>query len=71
MSNDAGATKIPMKRAANRRLAWVLVVVALGFFGFGFGLVPLYNTLCHFTGLTGRRMKRAHDPWAASIYRVP
>ncbi len=52
--SETGATKIMIKRSSNRRLAWILVVVALGFFGFGFGLVPLYNTLCHFTGLNGK-----------------
>lgn len=62
MSNEAGATTITMRRAANRRLAWVLVVVALGFFGFGFGLVPLYNTLCHFTGLNGKTDEASARP---------
>ncbi len=62
MSKDAGVTKMTMKRAANRRLAWALVIVALGFFGFGFGLVPLYNTLCHFTGLNGKTDEASARP---------
>jgi cytochrome c oxidase assembly protein Cox11 len=37
-------------RAANRRLAGVLALVAAGFLGFGFGLVPLYNSFCQVTG---------------------
>jgi cytochrome c oxidase assembly protein subunit 11 len=41
------------RRVANRRLAFGLLLVALGFFGFGFALVPLYNTFCHVTGLNG------------------
>jgi cytochrome c oxidase assembly protein subunit 11 len=62
MSSDGSATKVTMKRAANRRLAWVLAIVALGFFGFGFGLVPLYNTLCHFTGLNGKTDETSARP---------
>ncbi len=42
------------RRAANRRLALILGFVALGFLGFGFGLVPLYNTFCQVTGLNGK-----------------
>jgi cytochrome c oxidase assembly protein subunit 11 len=41
-------------RAANRRLAGMLALVAAGFLGFGFGLVPLYNTFCQVTGLNGK-----------------
>jgi cytochrome c oxidase assembly protein subunit 11 len=42
------------RAVSSRRLAIILSFVALGFFGFGFGLVPLYNTFCHFTGLNGK-----------------
>lgn len=41
------------RRPDHRRLAFGLLLVALGFFGFGFALVPLYNTFCHTTGLNG------------------
>jgi cytochrome c oxidase assembly protein subunit 11 len=34
----------------NRRLTWQLAAIALGSFGFGFALVPLYNVLCAVTG---------------------
>jgi cytochrome c oxidase assembly protein subunit 11 len=34
----------------NRRLTWQLLAIALGSFGFGFALVPLYNVLCAVTG---------------------
>jgi cytochrome c oxidase assembly protein subunit 11 len=44
----------PASTAANRRLAWVLALAAAGFLGFGFALVPLYNTFCELTGLNGR-----------------
>ena len=52
--SQTGATKIAGKQAANRRLAVGLLLVALGFFGFGFGLVPLYNSFCQVTGLNGK-----------------
>jgi len=31
-------------------MAWKLVAIAVGAFGFGFALVPLYNVLCSVTG---------------------
>ena len=34
----------------NLRLMWKLGAIALGAFGFGFALVPLYRTLCAVTG---------------------
>jgi len=39
---------------AHRNLALKLGVVALGAFGFGFALVPLYNVLCAVTGYGDR-----------------
>jgi cytochrome c oxidase assembly protein subunit 11 len=42
------------KRAAHRNLALKLGLVALGSFGFGFALVPLYNVLCAVTGYGDR-----------------
>ncbi len=38
----------------NRRLAGVLVLLAIGMFGFGYALVPLYDALCLALGLNGR-----------------
>lgn len=43
------------KRAAHRRLALQLGVMALGAFGFGYALVPLYDVLCSVTGYGDRR----------------
>ena len=34
----------------HRRITWQLSAIALGAFGFGFALVPLYNVLCSVTG---------------------
>ncbi len=36
---------------ANRRMLKKLLVVAVGMFGFGFALVPFYNTICEVAGL--------------------
>ncbi len=35
----------------NRSLTWKLLAIALGSFGFGFALVPLYNVICGVTGV--------------------
>lgn len=41
-------------RRASNRLALKLALVALGAFGFGFALVPLYDVLCSLTGYGDR-----------------
>jgi cytochrome c oxidase assembly protein subunit 11 len=42
-------------RKANRKLTWQLSLFALGFLGFGFALVPLYDVLCEVTGYSNRQ----------------
>ena len=42
------------KRNSHRKLVRKLVLLAVGMFGFGFALWPLYNVFCDFTGLGGR-----------------
>jgi len=41
----------------NRRTIRRLTLVAVGMFGFGFALWPLYNVLCEVTGLGGRAIQ--------------
>jgi len=41
----------------NRRTTRRLVLVAVGMFGFGFALWPLYSVLCEVTGLGGRAIQ--------------
>lgn len=41
----------------NRKTARRLVLVAIGMFGFGFALWPLYDVLCEVTGLGGRAIQ--------------
>ena len=42
------------KRKAHRRLSLQLAGIALGAFGFGYALVPLYSVLCEITGFGDR-----------------
>lgn len=44
----------PGRQSAHRRLALRLALVAVGAFGFGFALVPLYDVLCAVTGYGDR-----------------
>jgi cytochrome c oxidase assembly protein subunit 11 len=37
-----------------RKLAFKLLLVAVGMFGFGFAMWPIYNIICDVTGLGGR-----------------
>jgi cytochrome c oxidase assembly protein subunit 11 len=37
-------------KRANLSMTWKLLAIAVGAFGFGFALVPLYNVLCSVTG---------------------
>ncbi len=41
-------------RKANRSLTLQLVLLAVGFLGFGFAMVPLYNVICDVTGYGSR-----------------
>lgn len=38
----------------NRKLVLWLLAIAIGMFGFGYALVPMYNVLCKATGLNGK-----------------
>ena len=42
------------KDNAHRKLVASLVLVVVGFFGFGYALVPLYDVFCEITGFGGR-----------------
>ena len=46
--------KQPENRNLHRKLVRKLVLLAVGMFGFGFALWPLYNVFCDLTGLGGR-----------------
>lgn len=42
------------KRQKTRKMTLILLGAALGMFGFGFALVPLYSVICKVTGLNGK-----------------
>lgn len=44
---------------ASVRLAKIMLVVAIGMFGFGYALVPFYNLLCEATGFGGKIEEKA------------
>lgn len=46
---------------ANRRVVRRLVLIAVGMFGFGFALLPLYGVFCDLTGFGGRSIQEAPD----------
>jgi len=49
----------------NRRTTRRLTLVAVGMFGFGFALWPLYTVLCEVTGLGGRAIQISENNSAA------
>jgi len=49
------------QKQKNRKTARRLVLVAVGMFGFGFALWPLYNVFCQVTGLGGRAIEIAEN----------
>jgi cytochrome c oxidase assembly protein subunit 11 len=54
----SGSARVPPSHA---RLVRRLVLVAVGMFGFGFAMWPLYNVFCDLTGLGGRGVKVAEN----------
>jgi cytochrome c oxidase assembly protein subunit 11 len=53
---DRAVTRVP--RRPHRRLTLQLALLALGSFGFGFALVPLYDVFCALTGYGDRTALR-------------
>jgi cytochrome c oxidase assembly protein subunit 11 len=41
-------------RGQNRKLLICLFLIAIGMFGFGFAMIPIYNTLCKNLGINGK-----------------
>jgi cytochrome c oxidase assembly protein subunit 11 len=59
MSERPASESAPESRRSHARLVRRLVLVAVGMFGFGFAMWPLYNVFCDLTGLGGRGVKIA------------
>lgn len=57
------------KELKHQKLLIVLTVVVLGMFGFGFALVPIYNSLCKTLGINGKTNPKsiAYDVSKAKI----
>lgn len=49
------------QKQKNRKTARRLLLVAIGMFGFGFALWPLYDVFCQVTGLGGRAIEIAEN----------
>lgn len=60
-----GDDAVTDNRRSHGRLVRRLVLVAVGMFGFGFAMWPLYNVFCDLTGLGGRGVKIAEAGPAA------
>jgi cytochrome c oxidase assembly protein subunit 11 len=56
-----------MKPEAKRRTVWLLSLLALGMFGFGFALVPLYDLLCQVTGIQSVSLRSAGEAVAEPL----
>lgn len=58
-----------MAVAKHTKLVVVLFVIVLGMFGFGFALVPIYNSLCKALGINGKTtgIAAAYDPLTVKI----
>lgn len=52
---------------SHKSLTAKLAIIALGMFGFGFALVPLYDVFCDLTGLNGKTADTAATTDAAVI----
>ena len=46
--------EVKIKTGSNKKTAGLLSLVAVGMFGFGFALVPLYSLICDTFGLNGK-----------------
>ncbi len=51
----------------NQRLVRKLVIVTVAMFGFGFGLVPLYDVFCDITGINGKTDVEAAEEVAYEV----
>lgn len=55
------------EKRSNKKLLWILTVVVFGMFGFGFALVPLYNTFCSVLGINGKTSQVAYAVKAGEV----
>lgn len=51
----------------NNKVIRYLVIAIIGMFGFGYAMVPLYNTFCKVTGLNGKTAGRYKVDYAVTV----
>ncbi len=54
-------------KKSNKKLIIYLIIAVLAMFGFGFAMVPLYNTFCKITGLNGKTAGRYQVDYAIEV----
>jgi len=61
MKPERHTTRHNEARPANRKVVRRLALLAVGMFGFGFAMWPLYEVFCDITGLGGRSVQIAEN----------
>lgn len=56
-----------LTKKSNKKIITYLILAAFGMFGFGFAMVPLYNTFCKITGLNGKTAGRYQVDYAIEV----
>ncbi|MDQ8038890.1 MAG: cytochrome c oxidase assembly protein [Rickettsiella sp.] len=54
------SNQIKFLKWSNKKLLLILSFTTLGMFGFGFAMIPLYNTLCKNLGINGKTDKNSY-----------
>jgi cytochrome c oxidase assembly protein subunit 11 len=60
--SEVGTHKAPQNRPTHHKLVRKLLLLAVGMFGFGFAMWPLYGVFCNLTGLGGRGVQVVESP---------
>ena len=54
-----GKDRLAQPSKNSRTTVWLLALVTIGMFGFGFALVPFYNVICNTLGINGKTSNEA------------
>lgn len=63
-------SKNEVDTSPNKRLVRKLMFAAVGMFGFGFALVPMYDVICDITGLNGKTQDQVAESQAPAADEV-
>jgi len=58
-------------RGANKTMVGKLVVIAIGMFGFGYALIPIYKQICEITGVNILALSEKQDASWTSKSKTP